>query len=301
MFYSYMASRRKVLVTAAVGGDYFARWKRRSWPSWKAFADRHGFGILCLEESLVGEAAHPGWNKFKLLNELGGWVPDDAHLVIMDADQIISPLAPDLSGAFTEKKIGVVPQNYGRYQKILSFLRRAHLDPEYPLDSMLLEGPGFPDFYSAGLITVPAANRSDLAEFSVYGPEDPSSEIDGGGDQMPFLNFLSTRKIHLLPTEWQGIWPQILATRYPFLYLSRDKELSSFALASALTEFHCVHFSTTWPEKDFWDIEFQPAWEALFPSTNGATSLKDYITSAVKPVFYGQLKPPPSFFNRSNI
>ena len=308
MFFSYQAQRPRLLVTVATGKNYLERWKTNALPSWTAYADAHNFGIMALSESLVADDAHAGWNKFKMLARLKTQISADTDLVIMDADQIISPLAPDLTGFFAEKKFGVVPEHYGRYQKLLSFLRQAHLDPQYPLDSYLLATPEMSyreteftelqslQFYSAGLIIVPSSLRDSLEAFSDYGPEDKSARLDGGGDQIPFLKFLSRNSIHPLPAQWQGIWPQILAVRYPFLYVNPDRKLAAYALASSLAEFHCVHFSTTWPEKDFWDIDFRSAWSEIFESDLNRISLREYIESSVTPKIYGQIRRNGSFF-----
>ena len=308
MFYRYHSDRSKLLVTAAVGDEYFGKWKKNSLPNWTAYADRYGFGIIALRFSLVGEESHLGWNKFKLVKFLEAETSAEKHLVILDADQILSPLAPDLSGWFGTSKLGVVPENYGRFQRLLSYLRRAHLDATYPLDSYLLRDPDIDlangqmnelsslDFFSAGLIVVPSSERGELSAFSEYGPNDPASAVDGGGDQIPFLKYLNGRDIQLLPAEWQGIWPQIMATRYPFLYSSKDLGLAGFALASALTEFHCIHFSTTWPEKQFWDVSFEDEWNIMFPELPGSPDLKKYMDSRISPKFYGQIQPPSRFF-----
>ena len=308
MLYEHHSDRNKLLVTAAVGDLYFSKWQKNSLPNWRAYADRYGFGIVALRSSLVAEGSHLGWNKFKLIELLESETPPQTDFVILDADQVLSPLAPDLSDWFQTNKLGVVPENYGRYQKLLSYLRRAHLDPTYPLDSYLLRDPDINppnaqmdefsslDFFSAGLIVVPSSERGELAAFSDYGPKDPASAVDGGGDQIPFLKYLASREIELMPKEWQGIWPQILATRYPFLYSKKDLRLASYALASALTEFHCIHFSTTWPEKDFWDVPFEDAWSRLFPEISGSPDIRKYMDSPISPKFYGQLRPPPRFF-----
>ena len=311
LFFSYEEQRPRLLVTVATGKNYLERWKKNALPSWKTYADAHNFGIMALSESLVPNDAHAGWNKFKMLAQLKTRISADSGLVIMDADQVISPLAPDLTGFFAEEKFGVVPEHYGRYQKLLSFLRQAHLDPQYPLDSYLLATPemsyretDFPElqslrFYSAGLIIVPSSLRDSLEAFSDYGPEDKSARLDGGGDQIPFLKFLNKSSILPLPAEWQGIWPQILAVRYPFLYANPDRKLAAYALASALADFHCVHFATTWPEKDFWDIDFRPAWNEIFESGRNPINLREYIESSVSPRIYGQIRSPDSFFPKA--
>lgn len=296
-----------VLATVASGEGYFRKWKECSLPSWLAFAERHDHEIFVLTESLVAEDVHPGWNKFIMFPHLLAEVADDAVIVILDADQIFSPLAPSFVGATEPDKIGVVSELYGQHQKVTSFLRKAHLNHDYPLDSAMLLRPKdfhiFPDyselaalkFYSAGLVVVPPSRRPSLLEFADAGMLDPVASFDGGGDQMPFIRFLNSQDLHELDQRWQGIWPNILSTYYSFLYEERSELLAAKVLASALLNFHLIHFSTTWPEKDFWKIDFRTAWKTIFP-TIGGTTIEEYISKDVTPRLYGQISPPDVFF-----
>jgi len=312
LFFRGGGNGNTVLLTVAAGDDYFERWRQASLPSWRRFAERHDYQILALKKSLVAADAHQGWNKFAVLGFLENEVEADADLVVLDADQVFSPIAPALEDFFSSQQIGVVPELFGPDRKLLSYLRKAHLNSNYPLDSSLLASPmsfktfsGFEEistlrFFSAGFFTVPPSKRAALIDFALWGPADPVSLLDGGGDQMPFLKFLATQNVLELDNKWQGIWPNILAARYSFLYARRDRKLATLALASALADFHCIHFSTTWPEKDFWGLDLLAAWDTLYPPLrDGDLDIYDYLSSEVKPKLYGQIDRPGHFFSSS--
>lgn len=306
MFFTYHPERSSLLVTVTVGDAYFERWKKNSFESWKNYAEQYDFGIVALTTNLVRNL-HPGWNKFRMLEALESHFSHTSNVLVMDADQIFSPIAPNLNDQFATGRIGVVPQKYGPHQKLLSYLRKAHLDREYPLDSFLIAEPhsqfdetDFPElsalrFYSSGFVTIPPEQRNPIIEFSHSGPSDPYSKLDGGGDQIPFLRFLAAQDPVLLTQEWQGIWPEIMATKHPYLYVNRNKKLASFALASSLLEHHCIHFSTTWPEKDFWDIPFRKSWDEIFPRVE-QVSIEEYLRKHLSPRLYGQIVSPGEFF-----
>jgi hypothetical protein len=309
LFFRTGGNGNTILLTVAAGDDYFDRWSSASLPSWQRFAEQHDYQIMALRKSQVASDAHLGWNKFAVLGLLENEVSSDANLVVLDADQVFSPIAPSLGDVFSSQQIGVVPQLFGLDRKHLSFLRKAHLSVDYPLDSSILATPGsfknipgFEDlssvrFYSAGFFTVPPSKRAELIDFASWGPADPVSLLDGGGDQMPFLKFLATQKVLQLDNKWQGIWPEILAARYSFLFARRDRDIAVYALASALAEFHCIHFSTTWPEKDFWGLDVLAAWDRIYPALEDFdTNLIDYLNSDVTPKLYGQIERPNNFF-----
>jgi hypothetical protein len=309
LFFRSGSNGNTILLTVATGDDYFDRWSSASLPSWQRFADQHGYQIMALRKSLVASDAHQGWNKFAVLGLLENEVSSDANLVVLDADQVFSPTAPSLGNVFSSQQIGVVPELFDPDRKHLSYLRKAHLSADYPLDSSILATPGFfqniPEFedlsslrfYSAGFFTVPPSKRAELIDFASWGPADPVSLLDGGGDQMPFLKFLATQNVVQLDNKWQGIWPNILAARYSFLFDRRDRDIASYALASALAEFHCIHFSTTWPEKDFWGLDVLAAWDRIYPQLKEPDmSFISYLNSDVTPKLYGQIERPNSFF-----
>lgn len=311
MFFETGSPGAKVaLITAAVGERYLNNWKQFSLPSWFRYAERNEYQILALTSALTNEdTSHFGWNKFLMFSEIENYVGDDCTLVLLDADQVISPLAPGLDEYLGIQALGVVRDSVGNpfERRLLSFLRKSHLDPRYPLDSLLLADreemianlrtmENLNEIYSSGFVIVPPLFRGVLHRFATESiSASLLEEIDGGGDQFPFNSLVSSLPKYELDERWQGIWPFILSSNFPHLYRSRDAREGSMAVATAMLNYFCIHFSTTLPEKDFWMLDHLKAWDEIFPLVEDL-SLESYLSQEISPKSYGQIRIEGSFF-----
>lgn len=313
MFHSFVPSTTYEpsvhILTATVGDGYFEQWSKFSWPSWERYATAHNYAVHCLIDSLSEPGEHLGWNKFLGLEHLVKQIPRSATVLILDADQIISPLAPKLPTGLADGLIGVVPETPPADRRILSFLRRAHLNPNYPLDSIAVAEQedwasidsysqfAKHQFFSSGFVLVPSAGRNAIIEFARTRRSNQFDSIDNSGDQFGFIELANSISVTDLSPKWQGIWPEIMAKRYPFLYVDRDPLLGARAVASALLEFHVIHFSTSLSEKDFWHIDHYGAWEEILENPS-VGDLGEYLSSTLTPRMYGRItKDEASFFD----
>lgn len=289
------------IVTAAIGSDYFRSWKANSFPTWELFASRHGYGIHCLTQQLSVGSSHLGWNKFLALEKVFEQVDESVTVLLLDADQVISPLAPEVPTSSLDGSLGVIPEDPLSERKILSFVRRSFLDPNFPLDSLAVFEPSdFAKlagrehfarfkFYSSGFVVIPPESRSKVLDFVQNASPTEFKDLDDEGDQYAFIEFVNGSDYVELSREWQGIWPNILARDYPFLYKNRDRNLAKEAIAAAMLRFHIIHFSTSLPEKDFWELDALAGWSTLFENCGGV-DLEEYMSRSLDPKAYGRLK-----------
>ena len=298
-----------LLATVACGDAFFGDWERYSLPSWERYARRWGYGLAVLKASRLPVDANVAWNKFLLpmlaREELG-------HLgsaLVLDADQVFSPVAPQINGEISEGEYGLVrdadfsgaSQEEG---KLLSFLRRSAIDPRYPLDSVSLMTEAdwltgdFVDLgghlpVSSGFILVPPGRVDHLASLTRF-ILDPEAEWDGGGgDQMIATRELQSVPHRMLDRRWQGIWPAIMARRFAFLYFAApvEKRVAAGAIISALLDHWCLHFSTSWPEKQYWHVDWMDLWDQHIPAAE-TEELEEYLRATIVPREYGRLAAP---------
>ena len=100
----------KAIVTLAVGADYKSRWDDLCFANWKAYADRHGYDIVCFDGPLdTSERARhrsPAWQKCLTLGreEVRGY----ERVVWVDSDILINPAAPCVAEGVPPEEAGAV-------------------------------------------------------------------------------------------------------------------------------------------------------------------------------------------------
>jgi hypothetical protein len=298
-----------VLATVACGDEYAADWERYSLPSWERFASNYGYGVFALRESLLPPDVHPAWNKFLLPDVVTEELGPSVTTLVLDADQVFSPIAPPLEPELRDEAYGLTVEDHGPAavdrRKLLSFLRRTRVDDSFPLDSIAVAresdwhtNPDLVDLggrlpISSGFIAVPAALATDFAGLAKAARERDASWDGGGGDQTIASRELQKRSHYELDPRWQAIWPYLMAEQFPSLYhdapVSRSR--AAGALVDALHSAWCVHFATSWPEKEFWTIEWMDEWERRM-TTEETEDLRRYLAASVTPRAYGRIAPP---------
>lgn len=298
-----------VLATVACGDEFFADWERFSLPNWERYARRHGYGLAVLRSSRLPGDVHVAWNKFlmpQLVRDELGFV---GATLVLDADQVLSPVAPGLDAEAAADGYGLVRDSdfSGISQDVakrLSFLRRHTIDVNYPLDSVSLMteedwvSGGFVDLggrlpVSSGFIVVPSALVDEFAALTRFVMDPEAAWDGGGGDQLIASRELQAGPHRMLDRRWQGIWPAIMAQRYASLYLEAPvpERVAAAAIASALLDHWCVHFSISWPEKQYWKVDWMRYWDEHI-DVKATQELTDYLHSSVRPREYGRIRPP---------
>ncbi|MEO5337681.1 MAG: hypothetical protein H7841_12420 [Magnetospirillum sp. WYHS-4] len=109
----------KALATILIGEDFQALWKRRMAPSWQAYAARHGYDVVTVDDYIDkgprGRERTPHWQKCLILEDERVRRYDD--VVWLDADIMINHhTAPCIVSATEPGRIGLVSsreQDYG--------------------------------------------------------------------------------------------------------------------------------------------------------------------------------------------
>ncbi len=104
---------RTAIVTLLLGRPYQLAWHDLCEPGWRAYADRHGYDIIAIERPLDvtprAMARSPAWQKCLVLQPsiVGGY----DRVVWVDADIVINPNAPAVTGTVPIEKIGAVDES----------------------------------------------------------------------------------------------------------------------------------------------------------------------------------------------
>lgn len=188
----------------------------------------------------------------------------------------------------------------------LAFLRRTYIDADFPLDSIVhlteehwTKGEIIPSNghrpFGAGFVVVPASRAEQFSELLRHADSNfaRQSGNPGGGDQLIMIRELSLSPHYLLDRRWQVIWPEYIAEHRPDLYARRpvSRSEAALAVASAMFSAWCIHFATSWPEKQYWSADWESAWAHHFGGIN-QSRFRDYRCEQFPPVDYGRILSP---------
>ncbi len=103
---------KTAIVTLLLGRPYWLAWHEVCAPSWRAYAERHGYDIIAIDRPLDvsprAMARSPAWQKCLVLRPSIAGQYD--RIVWLDADIVIHPKAPAVTTAVPIEKIGAVDE-----------------------------------------------------------------------------------------------------------------------------------------------------------------------------------------------
>lgn len=256
------------LVTTAIGGEYFAEWKRNVSSNWIRYADRHGIGIAVATNNLW-QGSEPqlngAWQKLLTLRSLAQKLGRNIRCAVIDTDVLINPGAVDIFTAVNAGNVGVVsqvreiPMPLDRLNNRIAFLRRSFMDSSFPLESLLNAkpkqlfewaglSPTFDDFFCSGVMIADTETHASVFE-KWYGEAPDSGYQSLGGWEQTYVNHRVQQLAELewLEYSWQALWIFEVAAYYPFLY-SREcpQEVVSWCLSSSLMRNNFLHLAGRW-------------------------------------------------------
>lgn len=266
-----------VLVTTAIGGDYFHNWSQFSAPTWITYADRHKLGIAVLTDIPEAYALPPflngAWAKLVAPQIVLERFPRVNRFLLIDTDILISPIAPNIFDAVPEGRFGVVslentPYPRGEVRRRVAFFRNRFYSRSYPLDSILhaeareiFAQQGLPphdDYFCSGVVVF---DRQHLGRLHAWLQSVTNDEVTASlAWEQPFLNhWIQSSEPVWLDYRFQAIWAFEMAWKYPFLYELGSEiassETASRCVESNLLENYFLHFAGSWFESSAWKCE----------------------------------------------
>jgi hypothetical protein len=104
---------RTALITLTIGGTYYWRWKTLCEASWRAYANRHNYDVIVIQNHLDtserATARSPAWQKCLVLRP--DIAKDFERIIWVDADIIINPAAPAITQGIPIEQVGAMDEH----------------------------------------------------------------------------------------------------------------------------------------------------------------------------------------------
>lgn len=250
-------SERVALATLALGRRYERRWRRVCEPAWRAYAERHGYELICLTAPLDdgdrARARSPAWQKCLILEQPFARRFD--RIIWVDADVAIRPGAPAVHAGVPRELIGAVDE-YSSPTRELHELTLAKLYAHWESTGVAyVDNPTAADYYAAwGL--APGFDRVVQTGVMVLCPEHHAAILrrayDRYEDRGAALNhemrplsweLLNAGLVHWLDPAFNRIWAAWMALHHPFLLNDPGHPDAPRVAARALAEVNFLHFA----------------------------------------------------------
>lgn len=266
----------KALVTIALGNNYYNLWKKYAYPSWKNYAEKNGYDIVCFTNSLDNSDKatnrSASWQRCLVLNDE---TKKYERIVWMDADIIINPMAPSIVEMVPAEKIGGT-DSYSFYSKKLFSLIYEKWIAEWKINNSkaIVNRTGKEFYNNYGIDTesndvidpsVMVLNpkiHKELLEYVYYHYEDK-----GGAEWNYEMRPLSYEIVknnfhHFIDDRFNYILVSFLTLNYPYLHnlkydnsfigklfrkiflATNHKTLLQLATTAAFSNSYFLHFSS---------------------------------------------------------
>ncbi len=255
-------SERTALVTLAVGRSFAERWHARCAPNWQAYADRHGYDVVCLEEPLDrsprAAARSPAWQKCLVLGQ--PFAQDYDRVVWVDADVLFNPAAPAITAGVPVDRVGAVDEyaapSRAEHQRVLAklyehwdavgepFVRNVTARDYYAVWGL---EPRFDEVVQTGVMVLSPPHHRELLE-------EVHARCD---DRGPGLNYemrplswhlLDAGVVHWIDPRFNSLWGCYKALHHPFLLNHPAHPDLADAVTRALHDVHALHFAGSVPD-----------------------------------------------------
>jgi hypothetical protein len=250
-------SKRAAIVTLALGSRYRNAWRRRCRANWEAYAGRHGYDVLCLEQPLDRSARarsrSPAWQKCLILGQ--PFARRYERIVWMDADVLINPAAPSIVDGIPVDMVGAVDeyatptpeahrQNlrklYRHWEETgVAFIRNETAREYYAAYGL---ADGYDAVVQTGVMVLsPAHHRPALEEaYHAYEDRGPAWNYE----MRPLSYELLKRGcVAWLDPRFNYIWGNYKSHHFPFLINHPRHPRAVEAATQALHDVFCLHFA----------------------------------------------------------
>jgi hypothetical protein len=224
----------KAIVTFAVGGGYLAAWRRYCEPGWRAYAERHGYDIICCDAPLDATPRamkrSVAWQKCLVLSQ--DFASRYDRIVWLDADILINAAcAPPVESAVPPEKAGAVdawaqpaPAAHAlMLERAFAIWKSSGASPVVNYDARAYyENYGLPPEFDAvvqtGMLALSPKHHREILEHVYY-----SYEERGGPEwnyEMRPLSYelLKAGAVHWVDGRFNRVWFADKVLHYPFLF-----------------------------------------------------------------------------------
>ena len=287
---------KKAIVTLTLGKNYVAPWQKFCASNWHAYAARHGYDIICIDEPLDRSpragSRSLAWQKCLILGDKR--VQKYDRVVWVDSDILINPNAPSLIPYVPEDKIGAVEMFGGALQEQLSsdgqtlieravqfwkwsfrtakeFYARVGIDTDY--DSVVM----------TGVMVLSPTHHRGILEQAYY--EDRQTPNSHGEMERLSYEILKAHCAYWVDYKFHRLWIECALRDYPFVLwdanipkglmarayrrlvgnyirLFLNKQLVTYCVTTAFNNNYFLHFSGAAPYIRFVDTYFS-SWSQL--------------------------------------
>jgi hypothetical protein len=233
-------SGRTAIVTLAIGDEFAGRWRRLCEPNWRAYAERHGYDLICLDEPLDDSQRardrSPSWQKLLVLGQ--PFASEYERIVWVDADVIFGDDAPAITAGVPVEKVGAVDETAGMQGRIKLMLhgnRFSEYYRDYGFDGSL------DHVVQAGVMVASPTHHRELFERVYESYEDKPGMFF---EMRPLSWELQHADlVHWLDPRFNTLWIMYRCLHDPVLIEHHHHPRLPPLLRQALSECYAIHFA----------------------------------------------------------
>ena len=246
------------IATLALGERYLRPWQEVCEPGCRAYANAHGYDVVCLTTPPDGSARarsrSPAWQKCLILSqpELEGY----DRVVWVDADVVINPDAPSVVAGVPRELVGAVDEysipdretHRANLEKLTRFFDQhkiRYVPNSTPADYYRVYG--LPDHHDAvvqtGVMVLSPAHHTDLLA-RVYRDYEQRGGPEWNYEMRPLsFELMEAGVVRWIDPRFNYIWGLYRSLHYPFLLNHPNHESAPDAVAEALADTYFMHFA----------------------------------------------------------
>lgn len=216
----------KAIVTLCIGEPYLQTWKNLCRNNWQQYADKHGYDIVCITETLDtsarAEGRSPAWQKCLVLSQ--DFSDQYERIVWLDSDILINhKSAPCIAAGVPPEKVGAVDASSTpstdlvrlALERLYDFWDDPQMYREYETQEYYTRYNLFPAFdrmVRTGVMVLSPRHHRELLE-AAYDNQETRT------DDMRYIShrLLKADCVCWIDGRFDPVWLMLKALHYPFL------------------------------------------------------------------------------------
>jgi hypothetical protein len=238
----------RAIVTLTVGEEWSDRWQRLCEENWSAYAKRHGYDLIRIQEPLDPSdragARSPSWQKLLALEQ--PFAQRYERIIWVDADLLFGHRAPAVADGVPPELVGAVDELWAPTQALRDHIHGLPMDRYYGAAGL---DRSFDHIVQGGLLVLSPKHHRDLLREIYDGYEDPGPNLDYEMRPLSY-ELLERDLVHWIDPRFNRIWDLYRAERYPFLIDHPRHPRAPAAARRGLDELYGLHFAGAAGEMD---------------------------------------------------